>query len=78
VKVTTGSMDLRLTIKLYPADGSSPVIFEQVFTGLPSDPTVELAFDPSTAPVDKLRLEILNINDTDTAKVHLREIRVER
>jgi 4-amino-4-deoxy-L-arabinose transferase-like glycosyltransferase len=75
VRVTTGSMDVGLTAKLYPPGASEPEVIRGTFTGLPNDPTVELDFDEFPELVERLELRIEKLGDHEEAQVHLREVK---
>ena len=74
--VTTGSMDLSMKVQLFRGR-KGPDTREHTFRQLPGDPTVRLPIDPPVRDVDRLRIEIQNLNAGDTAHVHLREILIE-
>lgn len=71
---TFGSMDFKLTARLYAEGASEPQVYEQVFTGLPLDPTVAMAFDRGPEPVSRLRLEVFQLNAGEEVHIHVREI----
>ena len=74
VSVTTGSMDVGLTARLFLHDGSSPQIFRSTYRGLPADPTVEMEFNETPMLIDRLELAVENVGGLDEAYVHLREV----
>jgi len=77
IRVTTGSMDLRLTARLFgPGDGELAA-YTREFRGLAPDPTVWLPFQPRAQGVAKLRIEVANILSGEFDHVHLRELRLE-
>jgi hypothetical protein len=82
VSVTTGSMDVRLRVMLFAGE-DLVAAYERDYTGLPQDPTVQLTFDgrgplEESLEVTRLRLEVEGLNQPPTAKIHVREILVER
>jgi len=72
--LTTGSMDVGMTIRTFAGEGTVPGRYEAVFTDLSPDPTVDVVFDPAPAAVDGLRIEIRDRNGLPVTSVHLREI----
>ena len=72
--VTTGSMDFGLTVRLYPAGGGEPRLYARDFRDLPDDPTVTLALDQPPAQVERMDIEITQLDVTGPAKLHIREI----
>jgi len=77
VIATTSSMDLRMTVRIFPAGRTDPVVKEQVFEKLPDNPTVRLAILPRAQKVERIRVEILRLYATDIDNVHVRELRFE-
>ena len=69
-----GSMEFQLTIWLYLHGSTEPVKYVQTYRGLPNDPHIELLFDQLYSSVDKIHVEILNLNEGDQAKIHIREL----
>jgi hypothetical protein len=74
ITLTTGSMDIDLEVKLFQGEASEPVIYQQTFTGLPPDPTVELLFDDGPTLITKLEISVTNMMEGPKAKIHIREI----
>jgi hypothetical protein len=72
--LTTGSMDLALTVRLIPADGSEALVYSQAYTDLPNDPTVTLEFSGAPPAVAQVEIEVLHLTEPGAAKIHLREI----
>lgn len=72
--LTTGTMDLGVTVKAYADENGEPQVYTQTYTGLPADPTVTLNFDPAPGPIKKLRLEVKDLNAPSDAHIHIREI----
>ena len=73
ISLTTGSMDLRLTVKLYPLGNAEPVIYSQSFARLPDDPTVKLDWG-KPVQAEKLYIEIKGLSRGGDFKIHIREI----
>jgi hypothetical protein len=73
ISLTTGSMDLSLTVKLYPPGNAEPVIYSQSFAGLPDDPTVKLDWGKPVR-TGKLYIEIEGLGRGGDFKIHIREI----
>lgn len=74
ISVTTGSMDIQLTSRLYLAGEDSPRIFSLQFVDLPDDPTVELDFGERFEDVIKIEVEIMALSAGSPFKIHLREL----
>ncbi len=74
LRLTTGSMDYELTLRLFASDESAPVEYVETYRGLPGDPTVEVRFDRGPERIVRMELGIRNINEGDRAKIHLREL----
>jgi 4-amino-4-deoxy-L-arabinose transferase-like glycosyltransferase len=72
--LTTGSMDMTLTVRLYESDREDPLRFMETFQDLPPDPTVELHFDEGPHPVSHLEIEIEGFGMDDPKRIHLREL----
>ena len=72
--LTTATMDYELTVQRYadPSGPSRDVV--HTYRSLGPDPTVALEFDPSDAPVGRLRLSIRDLRAPGDAKIHLREL----
>ncbi len=69
-----GTMDFELTVSLYADGASEPVVYSQVYRGLPADPHVEIDFDRGPAQVARLRVDIHDLNGGEAAKIHIREL----
>jgi hypothetical protein len=74
VSVTTGSMDIDLSVRVIPDEDAEPRAYSYIYTNLPNDPTVELAFGEGTQAIS-IEIEILGLNLNDI-KVHLRELAI--
>jgi len=74
VVVTTGSMDFSLTVRLYPAGGGDPKVYSRDFRDLPDDPTVTLTFDQPPELIERVDIEITQLDVTGPSKLHIREI----
>lgn len=73
ISLTTGSMNLSLTVKLYPPGSAEPVIYSQSFARLPDDPTVKLDWGRPVR-AEKLYIEIEGLGRGENFKIHIREI----
>ncbi len=69
-----GSMDFRLTAQLYGVGSTVPVTYDRKFLNLPFDPHIDMSFDSAPALVSRVHIVILNLQDGDTANIHIREI----
>ena len=72
--LTTGSMDLSLTVRLIPGDGSEARVYSRTYTNLPGDPTVTLEFPNAPEEVSRIEIEVRHLTQPGAAKIHLREI----
>jgi hypothetical protein len=72
--LTTGSMDIGLTVRLYPAGGGDPEVYSRDYPDLPDDPTVTLAFGQPPDLVERVDLEISQLGVVGPSKLHIREI----
>jgi hypothetical protein len=72
--LTVGTMDFSVKVIATPADGSAPHEATQEYRNQPDDPHVDLALPGGAQPLSKLRIEITNLNQGETANIHVREI----
>ncbi len=77
IRLTTGSMDYSLTIRLFGTGTTEPSLYSETYYNLPADPTVEVLFDEAPESVVRIEMEIRNLNEPETAKIHLRELVLE-
>lgn len=74
VKITTGSMEMTIVIRVYAGETADPITYSQTYLGLPEDPTVELRFDDLYARMNKIEISVQNLNTDSEGNVHIREI----
>src|SRR4051812_35034557 len=74
VAVTTGGMDVALTVVVQPATGAAKT-YTKEFRQMPPDPTFGLDFDTGAAPVQSVRIEIKDLNGGD-GHIHIRTIKL--
>ena len=74
VSVTTGGMDVALTVVVQPAAGAAKT-YTKEFRQMPPDPTFGLDFDTGAAPVQSVRIEIKDLNGGD-GHIHIRTIKL--
>jgi hypothetical protein len=74
LRLTTGSMDFELDVRLYATPELDPIIYHQSYQGLPDDPTVQIDFDLGPEYVRVVEVEILSIRPADPVKIHIREL----
>jgi hypothetical protein len=75
--LTTATMaDFTVTIKLYGQDSESPVIYEQNFKDLPSDPITNFNFDKGPEKVKIMVVEIKHNTLEDPTHIHIRELKL--
>jgi hypothetical protein len=72
--LTIGSLDdVTVKVTLTAPDGTAET-YEQQYTGLPQDPTIDLSFPDGPASVAAIRFEIKNNLSGDVAQIHVREL----
>lgn len=69
-----GSMDFALTVSLYPPGSDTPTTVTQTYRGLPADPHIDLPFANAPPQVERVRIEVKDLNQGDTAQIHVREL----
>ena len=73
-RATLGSMDPQITVSLYAPGATTPTkTYTQSYRNLPTDPTVEMPLPDAPPEVQKARIEVKDMNQGETAKIHLRE-----
>jgi hypothetical protein len=72
-KMILGSADIRVTTKLYPAEGEQPLESVADFDGSPSSPELDVNFG-QTVTAQKVRFEILQPYTGVPSNVHVWEI----
>jgi 4-amino-4-deoxy-L-arabinose transferase-like glycosyltransferase len=76
LSVTTGSMDVGLTVRLFADPQGQPTVYSQNYTDLPPDPTVDMTFKQPPPLVMKVEIDILDLLVDGPTKVHVREIKL--
>ena len=74
VSLTTGSMEMEVTVEVSGPSGEASVA--RTYKNLPLDPTVDLDLPAIGGPVAKLRIAVRDINSAEPQPVHLREVRL--
>jgi len=74
VSVTTGSMDVGLTVVVKPQGGPEKT-YTKEFRNAGADPTVTLDFDTGKTPIESVRVEIRNLNGGD-GHIHVRTVQL--
>lgn len=74
LSLTTGTMDVILTVRLFPGETQEPITYNQTYTDLPNDPTVDLPFSQGSIEADTIEIIILGLLEDPGAKIHIREI----
>ena len=75
--LTTATMkDFTVTAQTYTSEDATPVVYEENFKDLPSDPTVQFNFDTATQPIKKLIIEIKHNTLEDPTHIHIRELQL--
>lgn len=68
-----GSMNFEVNLTLFRELDSNPNVISHTYTKMPDDPHLDIYFEKQS--VRKIRVEIKNINRTDTAEIHIRELK---
>jgi hypothetical protein len=76
LSITTGTMDIILTVRLFNEESPEPVTYHQTYTDLPNDPTVELVFSQGSIEASVMEIEIYGLLEDPGAKIHIREIKL--
>ena len=75
--LTTATMDdFTVTIKVYGQGSDTPVVYEQNFKNLPSDPTTSFNFDKGPENATKIVVEIKHNTLEDPTHIHIRELKL--
>ena len=74
VSVTTGSMDVGLTVVVKP-QGEAAKTYTKEFRNQPTDPTVNVDFDTGKQPIESVKIEILDL-DSDDGHIHIRTLKL--
>jgi hypothetical protein len=77
VKITTGSMDMMIVVRVYAGETAEPFEYSNSFYGLPEDPTVEFEFDNAPPKLTRVDISVKNLNADSEGNVHIREITFE-
>ena len=73
ISLVTGSSAVQATVQLLPSDASPLIVYEQKYTGSVEEPGFTINFsEPVTAAW--IRLEILEVNQSEPANIHLWEV----
>jgi hypothetical protein len=72
--ITTGSMDMMITIRLYAGEAGEPFEYTHTYFNLPDDPTVVFKFPDGPPMVTRIEISIQNLNEDAEGDVHIREI----
>ncbi len=77
VDLTTATMkDFDVTVKAYGDTADSPVVYENNYKDLPSDPTVSIDLENGPQSVKKLIIEIKHNTLEDPTNIHIRELQL--
>lgn len=69
-----GSMNFRWTIQAYANDADPPVEYRAQYANLKTEPNVQMNLTGGPNLVSKIRIEVLNTDAGDQAKIHVREL----
>ena len=73
--LTTATMnDFTVKASVFDAEGNPPTIYENSYTGLPSDPTVNFVFKNGPQIIKTLKVEITHHTLEDPTHIHIREL----
>ncbi|OQA45284.1 MAG: hypothetical protein BWY52_01347 [Chloroflexi bacterium ADurb.Bin325] len=72
-----GSMDFRLTVRLYADAAGEPVVYTEEYRGQPPDPHITMTFPDAPSQVVRVRIEIEQLNPPVDVHIHVREFRFE-
>jgi hypothetical protein len=73
IRTVIGSLQGRLTVKLYATPGTTPIEYVQAITGSVSNPQISLDFGEAV-PAQIVRLEFYDPNAAEPAHIHVWEI----
>lgn len=71
-----GSMELALTLQLFPSNDAPSITLTNPYRNLPPDPHVEMSYENAPLQISKLRLEVKALGVGDGFKIHIRELKV--
>jgi 4-amino-4-deoxy-L-arabinose transferase-like glycosyltransferase len=74
ITLTTGSMDMTLSVRILQPDQEDPLRFSKTFQDLPPDPTVDLSLGEGPYDVSRFELEIEGFGMDDPSRVHIRDL----
>jgi hypothetical protein len=77
IRITTGSMDMRIVIRLFAGETAEPDQYSRSFFNLPEDPTVSFDFPNAPPKVTRIEISIEDLNADSQGNVHIREIAFE-
>jgi hypothetical protein len=69
-----GTMEFKLTARLYADAASAPQVYEYTAPTARPDPVAEMTFDRGPQTISRLRLEVLHLNVGEEVHIHVREI----
>jgi hypothetical protein len=74
LSITTGTMDIILSIRLLDEEAQELITYDEIYTDLPNDPTVDLPFTQGSVEAAAIEIEIHGLLEDPGAKIHIREI----
>ena len=74
VRITTGTMDMTIVIRVYAGETAEPIEYSRTFFGLPDDPTVDFPLDDASPKLTKIEISVQDLNANSEGNVHIREI----
>jgi hypothetical protein len=75
IAITTGGTDYAVTATLHPQGGGAPKTYTKEFLQMKPDPTLELAFDTGSTPIESIRVEIKDVHGGD-GHIHIRTVKI--
>ena len=64
-----------VTAKLYADAHAAPKVYTQEFRDTPSEPHIEMDFDDAPAVVEKVRLQVQQLEPPTDVHIHVREVK---
>jgi hypothetical protein len=74
IRLTTGSMQMELTVNLLQQDEPEPLTYNETYHDLPNDPTIDFDFEETIENVHEMQIEIFSLIPGDPFKIHVREL----
>ena len=69
-------MDFIITAKLFADAHAEPKVYTQEFRDPPSEPHIEMEFDDAPSVVEKVRLQVQQLEPPADVHIHVREVKL--